>query len=120
MDVEVEGADRLASTLAKAARDLDAQADDAAGEVADLVARDARGRTPRRTGALASTVSAHGPVVQAGSTLVDYAPYVHFGVRSRNIPARPFLTDAVTATQPRWADLVMARLSRILSRIRGA
>jgi len=119
-DVEVVGASTAARTMRAAADALADGVDGADDDAAQIVAGDARFRAPRRTGALASTVDARGPVVSAGSSTVTHAWPVHSGVPARNIPARPVMTDARNATEPRWVDAFRRHVVRILSRIRGA
>lgn len=118
MEVEVEGADTLARTMRQAAESLGAGVAGADADAARLIALDARRRAPRRTGALASTVTSTGPVIRAGSPTVPYAGYVEYG--TRRMSARPFLRPAADANQPRVVVLFKTAAARILSRIRGA
>lgn len=64
----------------------------------ELLERDARGRAPKRTGALARSIRA---TTETGSasvgTPISYGLPVHFGVPSRGMRAQPFLAQAVDA-----------------------
>lgn len=109
--VEVQGADRLASTLKGAATQLLDQtpANRAAG--AQLQAQ-AMAKAPRRTGRLASSITVLGAdrvEVQVGSTL-RYAGFQNYGTR-HNRPTY-FLTGALDAmttdVYADYADQVMA------------
>lgn len=98
----------LAAALGRMAGDLgDLTApDEAAGE---LLAARALPRVPRRSGRLAGTVRATGPTVTAGGPGVGYVHPVHNG--SRFMPARPFLTDTLTASTADVVDVYAAHLN---------
>lgn len=118
--VEVVGRERLAATLAAAARDLD----DLAGAGRDAAARivpRARGGAPRLTGALAGSVRADVTRVEVAlSSTLTYARPVHFGSPRRNVPARPFLTDAILAREAAVVDIYGRAVDRSLSKIKGS
>ena len=122
--VRVEGADRLAATSAAAAR---AMAHGFGGGEADAgrtVAAAVRGRTPRRSGRLASTVVADGGQVSAATS---YAGAVEFGVGPRaglrgghNIRAARYMRGGMAAASPAVVAAVAARARQITHMIKGA
>ena len=102
VEVSAPGAARLARDLARAADQLD----DAAltRRVGEPIARRAEATAPRRTGALARSVSVtkDGVVVDAA-----HAIFVHAG--TRHMPGRPFLTRAINEAEAiRIADHYLA------------
>jgi len=114
---QVRGADELRVSLGAAADDL-RDLSDAGRRAGDTVVSAARGRAPRRTGALAASVFAvadsSGVRVAAG---VVWAGPVHWGWPARNIAAQPFLSDAATTTEATWvgfyADAVVAAVQGV-------
>jgi HK97 gp10 family phage protein len=114
--VEVKGADRLASTLNSAAKQLldQTEANQAAGQ--ELM-QTAMGRAPRRTGRLAGsihTLRADRVTVQVGSS-VRYAGFQNYGT-SRNRPTY-FLTGALEALT---TDVYVDYADQVLSTVKGA
>lgn len=110
---------QVAAGLSDAARLLA----DPSGLLADIAARvatDASSRAPRRTGALAGSVSAAGSTVDGRPAAVltwgvRYAAYVNFG--TSRMPARPFATDALAAATADagtlaadWADTILGKV----------
>lgn len=73
---------RLADQIERAGQEIDR-------ETITEIASDAERRAPRRTGHLASTISAAETGVEVGA---DYAPYVEYG--TSDTAAQPFLTPA--------------------------
>src|SRR4029450_10465263 len=72
--------------------------DGAARATAELLELDARGRAPKRTGALARSIK--GTARDGKASVGTPSPYGlpgHFGVPSRGQRAQPFLLDAVKA-----------------------
>lgn len=118
-DVRLEGADTLRRTLRRAAADLD-NLTDAHARAATIAARAASGLAPRRTGALASSLRPSGKATEGlVVSSLSYGPPVHYGVPSRNIPARPFLTTAAADTQSRWLPVYEAALEQAIQKVRG-
>lgn len=115
---EVAGAAAMVKSIAEAAEKLGDGRLEAA--VAAVIAPAAHRRTPRRTGALASTVRADGPLVTAGASSVRYAGPVHSGVPSRGIPARPFITEAYAATYDAQTKAAEAEVQKLFDQIKGA
>lgn len=76
---------------------------------AELVLSEARPRTPRRSGALASSGRVETDAAVFGGGVVDYAAPVH--------SLDPFLEDAVQATAEQVADLLAADVDTALSLI---
>jgi hypothetical protein len=105
--IATRGGPQLVAGLEAIAAGLE-HLDEAARVTAELLELDARGRAPKRSGALARSVkgTAHGMKATVG-TPVSYGLPVHFGVPSRNQRAQPFLADAVraqdTAVLAAWA-----------------
>ena len=118
MPVHVDGAERLASTLAAAAGEL-ARLTEGHREVAALIVRAAR--PPRRTGRLAGSIRVvPDPVSATVEAGARYAGAVHSGVPSRNIRPQPFLTRAVADTQTGWMTIYERAVQQTLDRVQGA
>lgn len=113
--VEVQGAAMLAATLHRAAAQIGDGVGGADGDAATLIAAQARGRAPRRTGTLSGSVRASGPVVSAGA---PYAAYVEFGTRYRS--ATPYLYPTVEQAVPQVETVFLAHATTILNQIKGA
>lgn len=115
--VEVEGLRELRKALKLAGDDL-ADIKAANREAGDLVASEARGRVPRRTGALLATIRAagqvRGAVVRTGAARTPYAGPIHFGWRDRNISPNPFLYDALDARRDDVVEAYDKALVRVL------
>lgn len=110
--VTVDGADRLAATLARAATDLGDLTEPltAAG---DELQADARARAPRRTGQLAASFGTHVNKLELDLiNTADHAPYVQFG--TSKMSARPFMPDdPLTTTTTHVLDHIDDALSRV-------
>jgi HK97 gp10 family phage protein len=121
--IQVEGL----AALIKAMRQAELELDDlktANQSAARIVADDARGRAPQRTGALAASGRANRAAKKAnvifGSARVPYAGPIHWGWESRHIKAQPFITEAVKATQDEWLAAYERDLNRIIDDIERA
>lgn len=117
--VKVEGADTLARTLRDVGADLADLAPRAAG---DVVLTAARGRAPRVSGRLRSslTVDTSPGVVSVSSELI-YAPIIEWGWPARNIEASHYLTGAAEATEGQWSPLYTEETAAILrNKVKGA
>lgn len=119
--IKVEGAKRLRRDLKRMGEDLDdLKAVNAA--VAAFVAQAAQPRTPRRTGALASTLRGNRgvsrAVVMAGKARTPYPWFVHAGTVSQ--AAQPWISEAAQDTEPRWVAMYRAGVEQAAARVKGA
>lgn len=115
--VEVEGADRLAATLARARADLaDTTAPDR--EAADLVIQAAR--PPVRSGWLArsGTVQTIGDQVTASWTAA-YAGVIHNGWAARHIRPRPWIPAAIATAETPIVAVYARHTDQALNRVTG-
>jgi HK97 gp10 family phage protein len=122
--VEVDGADRLAATLEAAGDDL-ADLEDAGTEAGRLLVGEARRRAPKRSGALAATVTVtqvtgQSVRVSAGSGRVVYAGVQENGWRARNIRARRFMRGALTDQQGAIVEAYRDEVDDIVDTVKGA
>lgn len=116
----VEGLNKLLRALEKlddAARQNFKEAGKAAGQV---VATEARGIVPVRSGRLQSTINSRvvsrGARVAAGRATVPYAPIIHFGWPARGIQANRFLYKAVDNKQKQVVDEYLALIYQVWNR----
>lgn len=118
--VQVIGADRLAATLALAARRF-GELNRATEQTGRLVESRARGRAPKRSGRLARSIThtTTGDTVAVGSRLV-YAPVIHNGWGGHSISPNPFLIPVAAATEPVWREYYAAELNEVISHVKGA
>jgi HK97 gp10 family phage protein len=114
--VEVDGVDRLASTLDRAARELgDMQRPGRA--VAATISASARRRAPRRTGALAGSIDDDaGPLAAEVWAGEPYAKFVEYGPPY----PQPFLGPALDEAQPDAEREYADELAKIVGRVEGA
>lgn len=116
--VEVLGADTLARTLDGAARDL-ADMSEANRKAGDLLARDAAGRAPHRTGRLGGSIRV--TAVGAGGVTVGaaapYAPFQEFG--TRYVRATYFLTGTLAHDEGPVIDVYETAVDHALMQVRG-
>jgi HK97 gp10 family phage protein len=122
--VEVDGADRLAATLDDAGADL-ADLQDAGTDAGRLVEREARRRAPKRSGALAASVTVtqvtgQSVRVSAGSGRVVYAGVQENGWRARNIRAHRFMRGALTAQERAVVEAYADQVDDIVDTVKGA
>lgn len=105
LTIKVENLSRLAGALRRFG---DQGAPERLGVIhralADAVADKARGRAPRLTGRLASSIRATASPtradIRAGGAGVPYAMAIHWGWPKRNIRKQPFLFDALRDMRP--------------------
>jgi nicotinamide mononucleotide (NMN) deamidase PncC len=119
--VKVEGASRLAATLAQAGREL-GHLDAANARVGADVATAARGRAPRSTGRLARSVTGRagpGNSVEIVGTVV-YAGVIHNGWPRHGIRANPFIADVVNSRTDQIVNQYRTETDKILSHVKGA
>lgn len=115
----VEGADRAAATMRRAAGDLD-DLSGAHTEAGALALTKARTTTPTATGELlaGNTVleaTRHETVI---GNLAEHAAPVHSGVPSRGIAPTPYLDDVAAGTS--WAPIFRDAVTDALRQITGA
>lgn len=117
---EVHGADRVAATMAHAARDL-GRMDTANQRIAMALAQKSRGAAPKRSGALSrSTVGRAGANNSAEITAtVVYAGVIHNGWARHHIRANPFIMRTVEATQGQWVGAYTEEVQTICDQVRG-
>lgn len=120
--VVIEGNRELIRSLRAVHEDLPKQLGPLHKRVSEPIAEAGRSRAPRGpSGRLAESVRAGGTqrtgVVMAGRKAVPYAGPIHFGWPARNIPANPFLTDALDAKAEDTADLYTELLDAFLDSV---
>ena len=112
----MQGAEKLASTLHKAADEI-SKMETANRKAGAIIANAARSRAPRRTGRLASSIT----VDKAGITAsAPYAGPIHWGWPSRNIDPQPFAMGAARATEPQWVAFYEDEVQKALDGVKGA
>jgi phage gpG-like protein len=97
--VEVYGLDELVRGSRKLVEEIDEEADDRFEDVADKVGSSARSRVPRRSGALAASVTSGErrgrAFVSIGGYDVPYAGWIEFGGARRGrgggVASRPYI-----------------------------
>lgn len=116
----VRGADRLISSMRKAARDLD-DLRAVNKKVAQSIAPEASTRAPVRTGALARSVRGTGTKREARVRSARvYGNPIHYGWPSRRIVANPFITKTIDTRKDEVADTYEKAVEQQISEIRGA
>ena len=117
--VEVKGAEQLAASMRAAGRDLadwSAVNEDAAA----IIANDARGRAPRRSGRLSASIRPAGTRDEARVDVgVVYAGVQEFGWPRRNIRGTPYLYPALADTERRTMALYSDRVDEVISTVKG-
>ena len=118
--VEVLGARQLRATLRRAGQDM-SDLKRVHAEVGRIVV--AAASAPSRTGTLAASIrsgaAATSATVRAGGARVPYAGPIHWGWPARGITAQPFLSDAAQRTEPRWTEVYLTEVNRIIDRVQG-
>jgi hypothetical protein len=121
--VQVIGADRLAATMAAAARSMTDMRAVSQG-IAVRMANTSRGRAPRRTGRLAGSTrpawDRATATVTAGGPGIPYARVIHNGWPGHNIEPQPWLAETLQSSQPAAVAAIDDRITRIVSTIHGA
>ena len=116
-EIVVDGARRLASTLRTAAAGLE-DFSKPGGAAARMAATAARTLAPRRTGALAGSISARGGRrVGIITAAAPHARPVHWGAPGR--APRPFLSRAAQATEPVWLRAYENHINDQLKKVKG-
>jgi HK97 gp10 family phage protein len=118
--LEVQGLNRLVSTMRKAGIDLAdmKEANRAAGEI---VATEGKREAPRQTGRLAASIrpakQARRAVVRAGGGGIRYARFQEYGTKKN--AARHYLYGSAAKTQPQWMAAFERDLEKIIASIQG-
>ena len=90
-------------------------------EIGLIVSRSAASHVPVKSGRLQRSLRAGRgktkAVARAGSARLPYAPIIHYGWPARRIPARPFLTDAVTREQHTVVTALVEGLGEIIDKL---
>lgn len=118
----------MTEPAADLARDLDRASEQladltavnrAAGELIErnVEPRVPRGATRRLVGSVAAEVGEQGVTVAAGGPGIEYVWPVHQGVPGRGIPAHPFMTDALAATEAAVTDLYLGHVDDALDHL---
>ena len=125
--LKIEGGRQLRRTLREAGDDL-TDLKDANAQAASIVSNRAKSWAPARTGRLQSSVRSSGTktagIVRAGNNRkskngVPYAAPIHWGWKSRNIKANPFLSYSAQATESTWIRLYEQLVNKTLSKVKG-
>jgi hypothetical protein len=103
---------RAASLALKRAGDYAEDQKELMHEIGMIVVNEAKRIAPARSGTLRESIRAGKgktkAVVRAGWKRVPYAPVIHYGWPDRNIPAQPYMYQALAATRSE----VMSRYER--------
>jgi HK97 gp10 family phage protein len=80
-------------------------------QIAIFVEAEAKLRAPVRTNRLRSSITHEDKHYETHSiayigTNVEYAPYVEFGVVSKNIPAQPYLRPAIEENRDKIKEMI--------------
>jgi hypothetical protein len=125
--VEVHGLRTLRRTLKAAGRSLDTDFKAVHKQVAEVVIRAARPRTPigpDAGGHMRDDMRAAGQsaaaVVRVGRVSMPYPGVISWGWPKRHIKAQPWIYDAAAASQDEWLGIYTAGLDQILDKIEGA
>jgi hypothetical protein len=123
---EIVGADRMAATFGRAARDvgdLTEPEQDTAEKLRGLAAR----RAPKRSGRLAASGRAVRGVVSFGNGNVDYAVPANFGTGPRpgqrgphNVPATNYFTGAMAQAARMAPEIFTPPVQNVLDNVKGA
>lgn len=122
--IHVEGLDRLRRELRRVKdRELDQEMKAIHAGLAREIVQRAEPNVPVRTGALKASLRSAGTVRDAigrvGKASVPYAGPIHYGWRARNIPRRPFLTNAAEALERDITDRYDQEVARMLDKVVG-
>jgi len=124
--VQIEGLDQMRKQLRQAGADM-ADMKEINSQVAGVilpVGKTTAPVSPEPGRHLFQTVRAGATktqaVIRAGNnTTVPYANPIHWGWYRRNIKPNPWLSRAAQSTEPRWFQLYVAGIDRILDKIKG-
>jgi HK97 gp10 family phage protein len=120
MRLEVQGINRLVSTMRKAGIDL-ADMKEANRKAGEIVATEGKRAAPRQTGRLAASIrpakQARKAVVRAGGGGIRYARFQEFG--SKKNAAQHYLYGSAARTRPQWEAAFERDLAKIIASIQG-
>lgn len=89
-------------------------------DAAKVIAKEAKTKTPRRTGRLAASLRSSGTqrggVVRAGKASVPYAGPIHFGWSSRGIRPQPFIYEAMDARSGEVLDQYEKQIQKLIDK----
>lgn len=122
--LRVEGLDELRRELRRVKdSELDQEMKQIHAELAREVIQRAQPNVPVRSGALRASLRGAGTVRDAigrvGKASVPYAAPIHWGWKARNIPPRPFLTDAAEALEQDIRDRYDRQVADMLDKVIG-
>lgn len=112
--VKVRGADRVASTMRRAGKEIE-RSEDEVQRYGELLAKTAQGNAPIRSGRLRRSIVVSGQTVIAA---VDYAAPVEFGVRGR-MAGRRYMARAVASTERDLDRIFTEGAQASLDKIKG-
>lgn len=117
--VNVDGDERLASTLHDAADDV-ADLSKAKHDAGRIVEERARAGAPRDTGALVSSIAStvEGTDVLIASSLPVYPGVQEYG--STHTPAHPYMRPALEASTTQIVDLFEDDVRKTIDQVKGA
>ena len=122
--IKVQGARTLRRTLKQAGLGV---ADLKAGHkaAAEVVKTKAEPWTPQRSGRLRASIKAGAfegtaRVTAGGTKAVPYANPIHWGWKSRNITAQPWLYAAAKQSEPQWLDAYLKAVEAVIEKVEGA
>ena len=123
--VKIEGLKEAVRELAELSAETGPALKVIALEAAEIVARDAAVRAPRRSGMLADSIrskatSYGGAAVTVGGSGVPYAGVIHFGWGAHGIAAQPFLYRALDERHAEVFELYDHRLKALVEKTMGA
>lgn len=117
--IQVEGLRELSRALRQVGDTSRVTLKTAALEAANVVADEARGRVPIRSGRLLSSIRPAGRVggafILAGNAKTPYAKPIHFGWKKRNIRPQPFLFDALGAKSSDAGRIFETRIAQLIA-----
>ncbi|MCU4295813.1 HK97 gp10 family phage protein [Brevibacterium permense] len=119
-EIKFEGLDSLVRTLAEAQETISDDLAPVHAQAAGIAASRARSLAPVRTGRLKSSISSHGS--RAAGVITASAPHarpVHWGVISRGIPARPFLSQGAQQSESQWIGLYADHVDDVIRSVKG-
>lgn len=122
--IRVEGLDELRRELRRVKdSELDAELKAIHQELAREVVQRAQPNVPVKSGALRASLRGAGTVRDAigrvGKASLPYAAPIHYGWKARNIPPRPFLTDAAAALEQDIIDRYDRQVAEMLDQVIG-
>lgn len=120
VQVTVTGADRVASTMRSAGRQI-GNLSDVNHKVAQLIAEASRAPAPKLTGALASATRGIGArdTVGVQNPLPYFGP-IHYGWPAHNIAPQPFVDEGMDISERQWMELYEKAADDAANDVKGA